>query len=166
MSNSHKPKLSGVSSDATDVHIVPKPKRRSDALRALDYRKRTGGRWQRCSRCHREHELHAPLVYNLSRPEPETLVPLMVGQDLMGFVCNQCFRSTCAHIASIFPDAQGFPHVDQDGMLVPTPRCECGTALQYASDGRELLCSQCDAPSKPEHEYPEVTGYEPGGANG
>lgn len=74
-------------------------------------------------------------------------MPLMLGQDLLGFICGPCFFSTCSHIVSIFPDAQGFPHVDQDGMLVPTPRCECGTALHYSNDGRELLCAHCDSPA-------------------
>jgi len=71
---------------------------------------------------------------------------LMVGQDLLGFICGPCFHSTCAHIVSLFPDAQGFPHVDLDGMLLPTPRCDCGTPLQWSNDGSELRCSQCDGP--------------------
>ena len=145
MNNSHK---SGVSSDATDV---TKPKRPNTALRALDYRKRTGGRWQRCSRCHAEHELTAPVLYNVGGQQLErsaesvpSLMPLMLGQDLLGFICGKCFYSTCQHVVSIFPDAQGFPHVDRDGMLLPAPRCECGTPLHYSNDGRELLCAQCD----------------------
>lgn len=148
MNNSHK--RIGVSSDAT---LVTKP-RRTEARRALDYRKRTGGRWQRCSRCHVEHELTSPLLYHVGHQQLErsaepapALAPLMLGQDLLGFICGKCFYSTCGHVVSIFPDAQGFPHVDQDGMLVPTPRCECGTALAYSNDGSELLCPQCDGAS-------------------
>ena len=169
MNNRHD--RTGVSPDATSTSREPRallpdeagpveqfPRKRrstSTALRALDYRKRTGGRWQRCSRCQVEHELTTPLIYNLSRletrpgaPEPAPeLMPLMLGQDLLGFICGKCFYATCAHVVSIFPDAQGFPHVDQDGMLVPTPRCECGTALHYSNDGRELLCAHCDNPA-------------------
>lgn len=175
MNNSHN--RTGVPPDATavtkskrsevvsDVHnagggggdsLVHKPRRSTDALRALDYRKPTGGRFQRCSRCQREHELTAPVLYNVGGQQLErsaapvtALMPLMLGQDLLGFICGQCFYSTCQHIVSLFPDAQGFPHVDQNGMLVPTPRCECGTALHYSNDGRELLCAQCDTEKAP-----------------
>lgn len=126
------------------VKHTPKP---GTALRSLDYRKRTGGRWQRCSRCHREHELTAPVLYNvggqqLSGLQLAGLIPIVVGQDLMGFVCGDCFHATLQHVASLFPDAMGFPHIDNDGMIVPTPRCECGAPLHYAPDGRTLLCSQ------------------------
>jgi hypothetical protein len=158
MKNCQEGSKPSVSPDATDKWgdgyddqerkiVVHKPRAAERSYRALDYRKRTGGRWQRCSRCHREHELSAPVLYQLDArsgtPAPQvSLSPIMVGQDLMGFVCSDCFHSTLRHIASIFPDEMGFPHVDADGMLVPTPRCECGAPLHYDTDGKTLLCSQ------------------------
>lgn len=140
-----------VASDETlRTRDTEKPARRersmNGALRALDYRKGTR-RYHRCSRCHAEREDAPPIIYNAdgSAASQTPLVPIMVGQDLLGFTCNACFHSLVQHIAAVFPDNIGFPLVDHHGMLIATPRCdECGSTLAYATDGKSVLCPQCD----------------------
>lgn len=121
--------------------------RKMNGSRALDYRK-DGKRMQRCSRCHTEHDMSRPNIYDVDgklRSPELTMAPLMVGQDLLGFICRGCFYATVRHIVSLFPDGFGFPFVDDRGRLLPPSRCEdCGTALRYSDDGLNVLCSQCD----------------------
>lgn len=116
----------------------------------MDYRlpaSQGGGRFQRCSRCHASRRLDSPVLYNLaSNDRPSTgLAPLMFGNELLGFLCTDCLPRVCKHVLQVFPDGTGFPHVDQNGYLQPTPRCdECNAVLHYSSDGRSMLCPHCD----------------------
>lgn len=123
--------------------------------RAVEY-KRGSQRFQRCSRCHVEQELTAPVLYNArgeSAPQTTGLAPVLVGQDLLGFICSGCFHAVCKHIASVFPDSFGFPFVNKQGQLQPTPRCQaCSFALAYASDGRSMYCPECSKPKAPPRE--------------
>jgi hypothetical protein len=127
--------------------------RRMHGTRALDYRKEgSSKRYQRCSRCHAEHEVATPAIYahDGTRVEPDpTMAVLMVGQDLLGFICSRCFYSVSKAIVSLFPDEFGLPFVDEKGRLVPVSRCDtCGTPLRYSDDGRSVLCPQCDVPGE------------------
>lgn len=135
----------------------PKPKRQITTHRAMDYRlpaEQGGGRWQRCSRCHSTRRLDNPVIYNLAsrttRPgEPDRtstgLNPIMIGNELIGFICTDCFTRLCHHVLDLFPDRTGFPHVDSNSYLQPNPRCdECNSPLAYASDGRRVICPACD----------------------
>ena len=139
------------------VPISTSMKRTINTIRSMDYRlppEQGGGRFQRCSRCHTAKRLDSPVIYNMaslsSRPgKPDLassgLAPIMIGNELVGFICGDCFVRTCQHLQQIFPDCQGFPHTDQSGLLQPTPRCDtCNAALQYASDGRSVICPKCD----------------------
>lgn len=108
-------------------------------VQALEFR-RDGQRCQRCSRCQRERPL-SPLVLTNAA---ETMYPIMVGQDLVGILCHECVMATERHIQSLFPDGHAFPFVDDRGRLMPTPRCELGHTLVYSSDGRGMVCDQCD----------------------
>lgn len=126
-----------------------KAARAMNGRRALDYRKGSR-RMQRCSRCHLEIELAKPVLYDLSNraipgPEDHALAPIMVGDELMGFICSGCKHSLLQHIASVFPERIGFPMVDHHGQLAQPSRCdECGAALAFASDGLSVVCPQCD----------------------
>lgn len=119
--------------------------------RALDYRKAgSAGRFHRCSRCHAERELNMSALVDVQGaqlpPKEEPFTPIMVGNELLGFCCRECFSAVIKHCASVFPEANGFPLVDHHGRLVATPRCDdCGAALAYAGDGRSVLCPQCDS---------------------
>lgn len=126
---------------------LQKHKRRVSGLRSLEYR-RGGTRFQRCSRCHVERDMSAPILRDgldqVISPE-STMSAVMVGQDLLGFICNGCFHATAKHIVQLFPNEQGFPYVDKRGQLLPPPRCnDCGTLLAFADDGIHVLCPQCD----------------------
>jgi hypothetical protein len=114
-------------------------------IRSVDY-KRNGGRFQRCSRCHTEVELLRPVIYSADGAEPISgtgLAPLLVGNELVGFICADCRYAVLEHVCSIFPNAIGFPLVDRDGYLQPHPQCSCGLPLQYAHDGTTgLVCPQ------------------------
>jgi hypothetical protein len=133
--------------DLLTTNEVPKRTVRSmnGARRALDYRKGVK-RFHRCSRCHAEHETAPPIIYNADGSASESpMSAIMVGATLLGFACNDCINSLMQHISSAFPENLGFPLVDHHGQLVSTPRCDdCGAALAYATDGRSVLCPQCD----------------------
>ena len=126
--------------------VAPK-QRAMNGRRALDFRRGTK-RMQRCSRCHTENELTKPVLYDLSDraiAQPEALAPIMVGDELLGFCCTNCRHSLLQHIASVFPDGIGFPLVDHHGQLERPSRCDdCGQSLAYSSDGRSVVCPQCD----------------------
>lgn len=117
-----------------------------DSLRSVDY-KRNGRRFQRCSRCHTEVELLRPVIYSADGAEPISgtgLSPILVGNELVGFICAGCRFATLQHLCSIFPNAIGFPFVDRDGYLQPHPQCpECAMPMQYTHDGTTgLVCPQ------------------------
>lgn len=127
----------------------PPARRSMNGRRALGFRR---GRksFQRCSRCHTEVELSAkPLLYDANQTPIETnaatLAAIMVGNELLGFVCSECFVPLLQHVCSVFPDSLGFPLVDHHGQLVTPPRCDtCDAALAYSSDGMSVLCPHCD----------------------
>lgn len=110
---------------------------------SLEYRN-GAQRYQRCSRCHRERALSS-LVLSTERASLQTLNPIMVGNDLVGVLCDDCVHSVERYVQSLFPDGHAFPFVDATGQLMPTPRCDdCGMPLVFGDDGSCMVCPQCD----------------------
>lgn len=140
-----------VSSDATEAIFIAEnasksPRSMGGALRSVDYRLPGRGRFDRCSVCHHEQAIDNPHIVTTGYtvPSRQQLSYVMLGNELLGFVCSVCHPKMVLHIANMFPDSKGFPMVDKDGFLVPTPRCDCGTALGYTDDGRTVVCPKCD----------------------
>ena len=107
---------------------------------SIEYRSTDGKRFQRCSRCHDAHEM-SPL---LLRESKSTLKPIMVGNDLVGLICDSCLHVTERIIQQLFPDQHAFPFVDGRFQLLPNPRCEKGHPLIYTEDGNSMTCHQCN----------------------
>ena len=133
-----------------------RPRSMGGARRVLDYR-RDGRKFARCSQCHGEHELKQPVIFNLSggaaQTHPTPLAPIMIGENLLGFVCKSCEPTASANIAALFPNHLGFPLANHHGELVDHPKCDdCGSALAYDSDGLSVLCPRCDHHSARLHE--------------
>ena len=137
------------------LSATPLRKRRMLGVRALDYR-RDGRRYQRCSRCHAERDMAAPVLYRLGEETPTNAMDvLMLGQNLLGFICRACVLETSRHILELFPHGHGFPFVDQHGQLQPVSRCtDCKAPLVFSNDGRTVLCPQCDGPETPAEPQP------------
>ena len=111
-------------------------------VQSLEYR-RDGQRRQRCSRCHAERSVSV-LVHSQFNASDQ-VYPIMVGQDLVGVLCSSCVMPFETALQATFPDGQAYPWVDSRGVLMPTPRCDDGHVLVYASDGRSMVCPTCDA---------------------
>lgn len=106
---------------------------------ALEYL-HDGMRTQRCSKCHAQRSESSLLL----RDQPDRFRPIMVGEYLLGLLCDECTEAFYSHVQTAFPDRHAFPFVTERGELLPNPRCELGHALVYSPDGREMLCRICD----------------------
>lgn len=99
-------------------------------------------RAQRCSKCHTEQ---ADTALVLARNHGPMMVPIMVGNDLVGILCTDCVPVVESLIQrTMFPDGHAFPFVDERGELLETPRCEKGHPLVFADDGRSMVCTRED----------------------
>lgn len=91
-------------------------------LRSVDYYV-ARRRFHRCSLCHHQVSLERPdiILTEAEMSRREQLLPVMIGNELMGFSCTACMRKLGEHIITTFRDGQGFPLVNDRGELLTEP---------------------------------------------